>query len=75
MKLNNLWNILRISSMLKTKTNEQLIKIAKEAFECAKEQGQVASLDVLRCNIGVLTGIDCFETQYRPLLDSHQEEI
>lgn len=32
------------------------MNIANEAFECAKELGMMSSLDILRCNIGILKG-------------------
>jgi len=58
----NLVSILKISSILKLKSKEQLMKIANEAFECAKDLGQMSSLDTLRCNIGILKGSDEFSS-------------
>ncbi len=56
--MNNLMSILRISSLLKIKSNQQLLKVAQSAFECAKELGEISALDVLRCNIGILQGLE-----------------
>lgn len=75
LKLSNLWNILKISSMLKIKPMEQLQKIAEEAFSCAKELGQTSSLDILRCNIGILRGSEKYYAEVGPELGKEKEEI
>lgn len=60
LKLHNLRYILRISSQFSLKPVETLQIIAEEAFQSAKLCSTVKNQDVLRCNIGILKGIEEF---------------
>ena len=60
LKLNNLRYILRISSQFALKPLDALQKISEEAFMCSKEYAGVRTQDILRCNIGILRGLEEF---------------